>query len=248
MAERKYDIAPYAEIDIPRQPDAYTETPVADTSGWSIIVTSANVLLAIILIVGMLFDGQSIVLSIITGAAYYFLSTVTVVGLASGQLSTMWRAWLVASTEKHRVDAYEYLAERKMELDAPQTVQTVQPVRQLPADPVQTPTALPHNYVPAYTAQAVGEAWEWVSTLYDSAGMLDMRRVRKGYIQGEIVGSKRHGGNAEALELLRSLNMVAQAKGGYVFNVKRYPTLDHASAEFAKLQGAGGGWETDSQG
>ena len=243
MTKRNFDIAPYIDIDRPNYRESQPYEPTGDTSGWSQIVISANVLLAVILIVGMAWEGQSIVLSILTGAIYYFLTTVSVIALSSGQAGVMLRTWQQERTERYRIDTYADLAEMKMQLEAPT------PTPMLPVGGVQTPTALPVNYVAPYTPEAVTEAWEWVTGLYGRNGQIDQQRVRGGFVQGSVVGSKRGGGSVAALELLKAHRFIKAAEGGYRFNSKAYPTINHAQSVFSQLQERGGWVEVgDTQG
>lgn len=240
MSRVRYDLStsiPAAIDDFGKS--SYRETAERAESPDSVVgmvEIVAHLLMAMIIFFAMWRSAADVRNALIAAVLYFGLVTTLRILARTHTLSAAWRCWLEYKLERHRIDAYEYLVERRLELEQPRVPES------LPAAPVQAPSAPGSRFVPAYPPGVVDEALAWVRGLYGRDGHLDRRRVRSGYVQGSVVGSKRAGGSVEAKQLLIDAKVLKPVAGGYLFNVRRYPTLGQVDGLAARLRdGVGGG-------
>jgi hypothetical protein len=198
------------------------------------VLTVANGLITAIIITGMAIDGTQVWRAILTGAAYFAITSVAFAALITGSASSIFLTWQHQKTERHRVDAYEHLAELALswhiEAARAQQPQLAAPQEQGPQRVYRT-LSVTDSFVPPYQDphRASTEALAWVRTLYGSDGFPDRRKVvvegdNYGWLKVKMLGSNRGDGSRDALQWLLDRRVVMRAQGGFVVNLSRYPT------------------------
>lgn len=228
----------------PPPPPEFDPRPVQpDNSGLGFIITSANVLVTAIIIIGMLLDGRQVGNAIITGAVYFAVTTVVYMFVITGALSAIIGVWQRERTERARIDAYADIAEmaiewrlaieknRALELQAQAPQQP-----QLPTRGVQPPHR-GRTFVPPYDKpdETAREAVDWAYSLYLPTGKPDPEKVqtegdKRGWLLVRMLGSKRDGGSKEAGLWLLHRKFILPARGGYIVNLTHFPRREHLRA------------------
>jgi hypothetical protein len=105
---------------VPALDDVLDPPPAANTTtkptqrhdiSLGFVVTVANVLVTAIIVIGMLVDGRQASSAIITGSAYFAITTALYMFIDTGALATILSAWQREKTERYRVRAYRELGE-----------------------------------------------------------------------------------------------------------------------------------------
>lgn len=241
---------------LPPPGDASSPTqssPTTGEAGLGLVLTAANLFVTIVLVAGMLINGEQVGRALVVGAIYFTITTPVYAVIATGSLTAIVTVWQRERTERHRIDAYADTTElaltwrikieenRMLELQA-----QAQPLPQL-ADPVQTGAAR-DTFVPAYDNRSAAafvdnrrpdttaqEAINWVNALYLPTGQPDPAQVqttgeRTGWLKTRMLSSKRGTGSAEAGLWLLQRHVILRAPGGYKLNLTRYPTRDRLRA------------------
>lgn len=222
-------------------PPAADPAPVLDyvprpDPGLGVVVTIANILISLIVIIGMWLDSQQTGKAIIAGALYFGVTTPVYVGLITGSLPAIVAAWQRERTERHRIDAYADLAElslrHRLAVERNERLRLAPPAATpaLPADPLQTP-APPDTFVAPYASdadQVAQEALAWLATLYGPDHRPDPDKVimsgpAAGRLRVRMLGSKRGTGSREAGLWLLHKRAILKVEGGHALNLSRLP-------------------------
>lgn len=254
MQKHEYDqtyVPAFDDIYTPPPPpptEPYTPPKSTGEAGLGSVLTAANLFVTIVLVTGMLINGEQVGRALVVGAVYFTVTTPIYAVIVTGSLTAIVTVWQREKTERHRIDAYADTAElaltwrikieenRRLEMQA-RALPTDWP--QLPADPAQTPTQ--HTFVPPYDNRPRGafadplqpdstahEALNWVMGLYLADGQPDPAQVqtsgeRTGWLKVRMLGSKRGSGSKEAGIWLLQHRVILRAPGGYKLNLTRYP-------------------------
>lgn len=81
-------------------------------AGLGFVVVTANVLVTAIIIIGMLVDGQQVSKAIVTGSAYFALTSILHAFIHTGALSAIIGVWQREKTERLRIESYQELGEQ----------------------------------------------------------------------------------------------------------------------------------------
>jgi hypothetical protein len=206
-------------------------TAQAAGSAWGTVVIVTNVLVAIVLIVGMVVDGKSVAISVVSGVTYYGASTGLFILIASGSLADMWRTWLYAGTERERIVAQADVLELHLKWQIAQA--HPQPAPQLEGRHTpHTPPALGRFVHPEPPPDVQKAALKWARQHYDAQGHPDPSMVHPdGRVRRGTIGSARTGASArdkEAKEWLLQKGVIGAVPGGYAIDLSTYPTWAHA--------------------
>lgn len=202
-----------------------------DTTGLGFVVVSAHVLVGIILVVGMVINGEEAGRALLIGGIYCALTVVFSVFVVSGALSDMVAVWQREKTERFRIDAYAETAalaiewrqavERNRELE-------MMAQRRPPAHPLPEVPEFTSTYVPPQAEEVVREAKRWARGLYGDDGQPDPRKVqlngdKRGWLRVRMLGSKRDAGSRAAGAWLIDRHFIRDVPGGYVVNLAHFP-------------------------
>jgi hypothetical protein len=92
-----------------QSPDPPAAAPRVE-QGFGFVLTVTNLFVTAIIISGMLIDGQSVTVAMVTGAAYFFPTTIVYVLALTGTFTDVIRGGQRERTERLRIDAYADLA------------------------------------------------------------------------------------------------------------------------------------------
>ncbi len=195
-----------------------------DVGGLGRVVTFANVLITVVLIVGVYFDNRSATVAVLSGVAYFIFSTGLTVLTLSGALPAM-----VISRQQEVT-----IRRRDEQLYSLQAAQLPPPQRWAVADTVQIPGTTPAqlsqapSFVPAIPRIADNikvVAGSWVTQLFDTSNgkPLPNRITRnKGQVQMKSP-------EPDVIAYLESLGIIYQDNSKHLYwNVANFPTLRDA--------------------
>lgn len=209
-------------------------TPAPTTeAGLGFVLTVANVLVTVVIVTGMIVDGRQAGNAILTGAAYFAITSIAFASLITGSASSIFLTWQHQRTERHRIDAYENLATLALHwrIESARAQQPpLLPVQERGmVDPPQTPSVT-DTFVPPYAdaQSAASEALAWASSLYGPDGQPDGRQVvlsgdNRGWLIAKMLGSKRGAGSRDAGLWLIHNRFILRARGGHVVNLLSFP-------------------------
>lgn len=215
-------------------------------AGLGLVLTAANLFVTIILVVGMLINGEQVGRALVAGAVYFTITTPIYAVIATGSLTAIVTVWQRERTERHRIDAYADATELaltwriRIEENRALELQAHAHPAQITAAPLQTPQAQT-SFVAPYDNRSTAafadrsqpdstaqEAISWAMALYLDSGQPDPDRVqtqgeKAGWLKTRMLGSKRGTGSTEAGLWLLQHRVILRAPGGYRLNVTRYP-------------------------
>jgi hypothetical protein len=187
---------------------------VPHAPGLSKVITIANTLVSLILIVGMVLDKHSVTTSTIAGVGYFALSTTTTLLILSGSLSAIVISRQHQLTTR-RLHALQYREQPAIE---------ILPAPHSPAQLATQPSEM--NWVPAvanpHDTQR-RDAIAWLLLLYQEDGRPDPSKVnlKAGEKQGSIWAKWPP---PEAIDYLTSKGAIIHNGNSLTLNLTRFPT------------------------
>lgn len=189
---------------------------VVDSHGLAPTVTLTNLLFAVIIVVALVRDGTSAIVSVITGGVYFGITMFSLLIVLSGTLANVLVSRQFHVTERRKIEVLGgYISMQKL---AAQGI----------------PEASPHllsgtgAFVPPAETDTVRDALGWVMQLYDGQGQVDSRKVHTNS-QRESPGRLKISAPQGAVrEYLLTRRILREVENGYALNVSRFPTLERA--------------------
>jgi hypothetical protein len=159
-----------------------------DVGGLGAIVTIANVLVTIVLVVAMYVDSHSATVAVLSGIGFFVVSTTLTLLTLSGTLTAIvvgrqkevtTRRMHMMQLEVYRTQAGLLAAPEPLMLPAPVEEPALAPLEgSMPAVEPLPPPSMPARFVPAVDASAARDAILWAMTLYTPEGQPDPSKVR----------------------------------------------------------------------
>ncbi len=195
------------------------------------VVTGANILVAIILVAAMYYDSHSATVAVLSGVAYFSLSTTMALLTLSGSLTHI-------VTNGQREKTIRLRDKNLYSLQAAQLQVSLVPPVQIPRMEPARPPALPQapNFVAAHAEPDDGtrrEAAAWLLQLYGADGSPDPKKVLM-KSEKERPGRVRIAApSAPAKQLLLDRYILHDLGNGFRLNLGKCPTITAAQSQLS---------------